>query len=896
MRVCRLDLLSYGHFSNRSLEFPEGGHDFHVIVGANEAGKSTSRNALEDALFGIPQRSAFGFRHGYRDMMVGALIEHEDRCLEFRRRKGKSNTLLDACGQALAPDALRFFLGGADRNFLERMFSLSHERLRKSGQELSDPHSETAAMIFGAATGTEEIALHIRAMKEEAATLFTPRKTAGKPFYQLVDRLNDATAALGEATVTGDDWKRAREEAHEARTILEDLRRQRADLRQASARLNRIRLVYPDLMRKKEVLATLAGLGDVRPFADDVLEVLDGAERAVSLHDAKIEQLENQIARESEEAASITIDGALLENAREITDLDQRRIQLEPEREDLPKRRSELADVEQRLRNRARDLGVEELESWRLPAPHVVARLRELCDEWIRLGHLCDLARQQASDASERARILDERFQEMGPEADVGPLQLALQATDGGADPEIARKAAEREHRDLACRSETLVRPLLPLAGDADRLAGLWVPPLERVQELRDSLRQAVDHRDACREDLASVERELASHEAQRKALVVSDEIVTAEEIEALRQARDQHLDTVRTCLSDGQASAGSDPVDDLAEAIHQADEAADRRFSAARTMARLEEIAAAMGRLEARRATLGAERDEHDRRVCALQETWNDLLRDLPGDPLDPDAMVKWLIDRQTALQAHEEERRAARSLAVCTVEERKAQDLLIAEAAALGMETDGLGARPFSVVRSLVSRYCDTLSDRNRKRADLARDLDEARQEEREKASALARKEADIVTLRETWRTAVEGFDVLESPDLAGDRLRIVEEIRGDMDRAAELRERRIGKIERDLEAFATRVGSLAKAVADEPGKRDADTVVRDLARQLSDEVAKQDRLERMKDSLAQRERELEDIRHARRGADITIRDLIARAGVETVGELRRENRAIG
>ena len=891
MRVCRLDLLSYGHFSNRSLEFPEGSHDLHIIVGANEAGKSTSRNALEDALFGIPQRSTFGFRHGYRDMMVGALVEHEGHRLEFRRRKGNSNTLLDIDGQALAPDALRIFLGGADRNFLERMFSLSHERLRKSGQELSDPQSETAAMIFGAATGTEEIAIHIRSMKEEAGTLFTPRKSAGKPFYQLVDRLNDATTVLGKATVTGDDWKRAREEAHEARSLLEDLRRQRADLRQASERLNRIRLVYPDLMRKKEAFTILARLGDVHAFADDVLEVLDGAESTVSLHDAKIEQLENQIARESKEAASILINGTLLDNASEITDLDQRRIQLQPEREDLPKRRRELEDMEQRLRIRARDLGLKDLQAWLMPAPHVVTRLRELSDEWIRQGHVCDLARQQARDAGERVQTLDERLQEMGPEADIGPLQVALQATDGSADPESARKAAEREHRELASRSETLSRPLLSLVDDVDHLARLWVPPLERVQELRDRLKQAGDRLDDCRERLASVERELSEHQAQRETLIVAGEIVTAEEIGALRQTRDQHLDTVRTCLASGRTEIESDPVDDLAEAIRHADEAVDRRFSDARTVARLEEIAAAMERLEARRTTLGAERDEHDRRLRDLRDTWHDLLRDLPGDPLDPDAMVKWLMDRQTALQAHEEERKAARTVDACAAAERVARDSLIAEAATLGMETDGLDARSFSVVRSLVASHCDTLKESNRKRSDLVRDLDEARREERERASALFREETDLLSLHTTWCTASEGIEVLESPDQAGDRLRIIEEMRADMDRAAELRERRIGKIERDLEAFETRVSRLVETVAEKPEDRVADTIVKDLARRLSDEMAKQDRLDRMKASLRQREQELEEIRHARSGADVTIRDLISRTGVESVGELRRE-----
>ena len=113
----------------------------------------------------------------------------------------------------------------------------------------------------------------------------------------------------------------------------------------------------------------------------------------------------------------------------------------------------------------------------------------------------------------------------------------------------------------------------------------------------------------------------------------------------------------------------------------------------------------------------------------------------------------------------------------------------------------------------------------------------------------------------------------------------------MRGDMDRAAELGERRIGKIERDLEAFATRVGTLVETVGEDPGERDVDTIVRDLARRLSEELAKQDRLERMNESLTQRERELEEIRHAKREAEFTIRDLMARAGVESVGDLRRE-----
>ncbi len=54
MRIRRLDLTRYGRFTNHSIDFgaPEAEKpDFHLIVGANEAGKSTLTAAIVDLLF-----------------------------------------------------------------------------------------------------------------------------------------------------------------------------------------------------------------------------------------------------------------------------------------------------------------------------------------------------------------------------------------------------------------------------------------------------------------------------------------------------------------------------------------------------------------------------------------------------------------------------------------------------------------------------------------------------------------------------------------------------------------------------------------------------------------------------------------------------------------------------
>ena len=58
MRLARLDLDRYGRFTDVHLSLPHGESDFHVIYGPNEAGKSTTRNALAESLVGSAWRPA----------------------------------------------------------------------------------------------------------------------------------------------------------------------------------------------------------------------------------------------------------------------------------------------------------------------------------------------------------------------------------------------------------------------------------------------------------------------------------------------------------------------------------------------------------------------------------------------------------------------------------------------------------------------------------------------------------------------------------------------------------------------------------------------------------------------------------------------------------------------
>jgi uncharacterized protein YhaN len=149
----------------------------------NEAGKSTALCAMEDLLFGIPHNSPHNFLHDYGSLRVGALIEADERSLEFRRRKGNRDTLMTGNDTPMpaGESALGAFLGGADRRFFTRMFCLDHARLRQGGREILDAQDDVGQILYSAAAGIVGLREEIGKMNDEANALWARRASQRKP-------------------------------------------------------------------------------------------------------------------------------------------------------------------------------------------------------------------------------------------------------------------------------------------------------------------------------------------------------------------------------------------------------------------------------------------------------------------------------------------------------------------------------------------------------------------------------------------------------------------------------------------------------------------------------------------------------------------------------------------
>ena len=153
MRFRRLDITRYGAFCDRSLDFGGGDRDLHLVVGANEAGKSTMLSAIGDLLWGMGERPPYAFRFPYGELRLGGIVEHADASLEFLRRKARTASLMTPDEAPLPDSSLAAYLGGLDRDGFDRMFGLNHDRLRAGGQAMLAGREDVARVLFEAGTG-----------------------------------------------------------------------------------------------------------------------------------------------------------------------------------------------------------------------------------------------------------------------------------------------------------------------------------------------------------------------------------------------------------------------------------------------------------------------------------------------------------------------------------------------------------------------------------------------------------------------------------------------------------------------------------------------------------------------------------------------------------------------
>ncbi|MBF0626383.1 MAG: AAA family ATPase, partial [Magnetococcales bacterium] len=305
MRIERLYLERFGHFTDLELDFSDPGVGLWLVLGNNEAGKSTALTAIGDLLFGIPERTPFNFRHDYRDLRIGARIVAEDGTrLEFLRRKGHKAPLTDRRGTPLGEGTLAPFLGAADRDLFDTLLGLSQAGLRAGGQEMLKARGAVGEMLFGAGGGLHNPVALANRLEEETGRIFTPgRKSANREFYQALEACETAGRGVRERLVAMDTWRDNRRELDRLEQERQLVRETMAGLEAVRRRVTRIKTVQPLGRQLEQLDRELEGLAAVPLLAADVESRFRAAEQALLLAGER-ERESRRAAEQAREAAA----------------------------------------------------------------------------------------------------------------------------------------------------------------------------------------------------------------------------------------------------------------------------------------------------------------------------------------------------------------------------------------------------------------------------------------------------------------------------------------------------------------------------------------------------------------------------------------------------------------
>jgi uncharacterized protein YhaN len=839
MRLRRLDLTRYGKFTGHSLDFGErkpGAPDFHIVYGLNEAGKSTAFSGFLDLLYGIEERSRYGFLHGYGAMEIGAALEFDGQLHEFRRLKQRSGSLRDAAGRPVGEALLGGALTGLSREAYRLMFSLDDQTLEDGGNAILDSRGDLGELLFSASAGLAGLSRSLAAISSEADGIFRKRASSTE-IAGLKRRLGELKAARDAIDVQASAHAALIGERERAERDYDEAAAQRGRLKAAQDALDGQMRAAPLAAEHLALVAELAEMAALpRPPAHWAAQ-LPALMTTEARLKATLAGLDERRDRLDAEIDVIAVDAPLLRLSERIAALASEAARFRGAQSDLPRREIALLDVEARLQKLAAVIAgpagsASPAEALVVDAA-TLARLRALLERW------SGIEARRASTAAEReaaavtaARAHEDLALRQQAHPPLGPAAKAeLQVLAGRVretDLPARRRVAEAAMQNRMLALEDALASLAPWSGGAEELARLDMPSAQEIgrwrEQLADLERRAARHHEQRR----SSESDRIAVEARIAAAQASLGAIGDEEAVALRQERERAWALHRERLTPESA-------DGFEKTMRAVDALAEARFVAVDRLAGLRDLRRDLGLCRARSAHEAEMLSGVETEMAALALAVDGACPAglAAGSPSLSERIARldlWAGRRERALQTAQElrgERAALAQIDAAIEGERAALAGALAQA---GLDTQGLALAPLRAATdahlAADAAHVQALEVTERASREARRAL-----ETRDKAAHAA--EAEARDWLEQWREA------LSASWLAGcepDR----ETVRAMLDPLAALpallSERddihhRIVTMQADQARYLAELAALRAALGDPPGDASAEAAA-DLA----------------------------------------------------------------
>ncbi len=652
MRITRLELLRYGKFTDKSISLPSSAKDFHLFLGPNEAGKSTTRDGIQDLLFGIETRSRYNFLHPHSEMRLGALIEHGNDRLEFLRTKARTKTLQAPNGTPLPDNALTPFLGQIDRAFFDQMFGLNHERLVTGGQEILSASNDIGQILFQAAAGIGNLGEIRDRLEAEADKLWAKRKSSDREYYIASAELDQAEAALKQATVRTKDWQEARTKVDQIGDDLKLAQEQYRALEQERIQLERVRRVAPMLTTLTELERQLAELGEVISLPENSADQFANAQHEIAIANPSLILFEKQATELQEKIKQLHPDESILARATDIAALSEMRQQLRNHESDIGKREAEIHVLWQTLEESMRQLGWpvedEDAVAQRLPGSLVRSTIDNLIRRHEVLSQALTTAEAAFRSRDEETKLISAEIAAM-PTSEIPVTLIDTLATARSlGDVATQEKRFETQIVRLNRELETAVLELGEWNPSTDSLRKLLPPTQDEVTALIKRHGDLELAASKTGERFAEASAEVQTLQLEISQYKTAHQPVTLADVQLARTSRDSTWQAIKTGAISVKESAP-----DYEKEVAESDLLSDKRHDKAQEETELQSRVDRLLRLKQLMADLELQLQQNQQALTNFDQNWEDRIKaiGLAGMPLL--RINEWRVARERALSA---------------------------------------------------------------------------------------------------------------------------------------------------------------------------------------------------------------------------------------------------
>lgn len=871
MRLSTLDLLAFGHFTNKTLVFTDKPGAIDIVYGNNEAGKSTSRRGVSSFLFGIPVRTTDDFIHPKPTLRLGAtVVDSTGKRMPLVRRKGAKDTLRDGGDNVVSEDVLARLLGGLDQDLFEQMFSLSRDELVSGGNDLLAGKGSLGEALFGASMGLAGINDLLQTLEREAAELFKPG--GSKPLLNATLReLDEGRRKVRELELRPADFiahETALATALAARSRLDaELRRAEADLR----RLERNKQLLPLAALRAEITADMAELGDVVALPESARQERLDAQREQERAESEISRLQTRIDSLKFQLTVVQPNEALLARADEIRALHSEIGAHRKAEEDLPelksRRRGAMKRAEALFAQSHPGRKLEDADDLRLAIADRTA-ISSLSEQFGRLEEARHGAASRRDQIQAKLKHAEKARAELPQPVDLASAGAALAAARRLGDIEATVASDEAMWRAADAQLQADLEALPLFSGALDELERLPVPVPATVTRFADAYEELdTRHRDLEAQQSRLVD-ELAAHRERLEPLESTGAVPSEDDLVEARARRQQGWQLVRQTLEGETVDASAFTTeqalpDGFEDSMSAADEIADRLRREADQVAKQAELQASHTRCAGQLAGVETQLAEVVDARAALADEWSAAWRATSISQLAPAEMQAWLAAR-AALVAKAANQRAERA----AIDAKR--ELVKQHAHALRGELTQLGgvaveAASLAALVTLVDARIEAERSRGEAVARAREVVNGLAAELEEAARAAGDTESELSQWTTRWSAAVaklgHGSDL--TPEQARAIVETLNEVFAALNEAVGF-ESRIESIARDANKFTDSVTALAASVVPDLGDLGPIELVEALERHLrlaTADAAQVDELQKQLEDLTEEQRQAQE-----------------------------------